>query len=75
MTTAACLVLDIGLPGMNGFEVAQRLRKIPEGAGATIVAITGYGQPDDRKRSQEAGFDQHLVKPLDPVVVQRILSS
>jgi len=67
--------LDIGLPGMNGFEVAQRLRKIPEGVRATIVAITGYGQPDDRKRSQEAGFDQHLVKPLDPVVVQRILSS
>jgi PAS domain S-box-containing protein len=62
------LFLDIGLPGMNGYEVARALRE--EGfEHALIVAISGYGQPDDRRRSREAGFDRHLVKPIDQAVI------
>jgi CheY-like chemotaxis protein len=57
------ILLDIGLPGMNGFEVAKTLRD--EGfANEVIVAVSGYGQPEDRERSRQAGFDEHLVKPV-----------
>ncbi len=56
--------LDIGLPGMNGYEVAKELRSRPEGKGMLIYAMTGYGQEEDRKRSLAAGFDGHLVKPV-----------
>ena len=57
------ILLDIGLPGMNGFEVARTLRD--EGfANEVIVAVSGYGQPEDRERSRQAGFDDHLVKPV-----------
>jgi signal transduction histidine kinase/ActR/RegA family two-component response regulator len=59
------VLLDIGLPGMNGYEVAKALRRQPECAGALIVALTGYGQEEDRGRSLTAGFDAHLVKPVD----------
>ncbi|MGH7127507.1 MAG: PAS domain S-box protein, partial [Planctomycetaceae bacterium] len=61
--------LDIGLPGMDGYEVARRLRDRPECAAALLVALTGYGQEEDRRRSRESGFDEHLVKPpaLDDV--------
>jgi len=58
-------LLDIGLPGMDGTELARRLRALPECAGAVLVAVTGYGQDSDRERTQAAGFDHHLVKPLD----------
>ncbi len=55
--------MDIGLPGMNGFEVARTLRD--EGfTSEVIVAVSGYGQPEDRERSRQAGFDDHLVKPV-----------
>ncbi len=60
------ILLDIGLPGLNGYEVARRLREHPEGGAVRIYAITGYGQDDDRRRSLEAGFDGHLVKPVIP---------
>jgi signal transduction histidine kinase/ActR/RegA family two-component response regulator len=67
------LLLDIGLPGMTGYEVARQLRR--EGFEHTkIVAISGYGQPDDRQRSREAGFDEHLVKPVDPAALLAVLS-
>ena len=59
------VVLDIGLPGIDGYEVARRLRARPETAGALIVAVTGYGQKEDRARSRAAGFDHHLVKPIE----------
>jgi two-component system CheB/CheR fusion protein len=59
------VVLDIGLPGMDGYEVARSLRARPETAGALIVAVTGYGQKEDRERSRAAGFDHHLVKPIE----------
>jgi CheY-like chemotaxis protein len=59
------VLLDIGLPGMNGYTVAERLRALPGLGSVKLIAMTGYGQEDDRKRSREAGFDHHLVKPVD----------
>jgi PAS domain S-box-containing protein len=58
------VLLDIGLPGMNGYEVARQLRSLPEFRDTVLVALTGYGQSQDRRRSEEAGFDHHLVKPV-----------
>lgn len=59
------IVLDIGLPGMDGYEVARRIKKNPALAGIRLVAHTGYGSPEDRRRAMEAGFDAHLVKPAE----------
>jgi CheY-like chemotaxis protein len=59
------VLLDIGMPGMSGYEVARRLRAVPTPPGALLVALTGYGQDEDRRRALEAGFDYHLVKPVD----------
>jgi PAS domain S-box-containing protein len=67
--------LDIGMPGMDGYEVAHRLMELPQLAGTVLVAQTGWGQDDDRRRSQEAGFAQHLVKPTDPVTLRSLLVS
>ena len=58
------VLLDIGLPKLNGYEVCRRIRKEPWGAAITIIALTGWGQDEDRKKSTEAGFDAHLVKPV-----------
>ena len=70
----ACL-LDIGLPGMDGHELARRLRAQPATAGALLVAVTGYGQAQDREASSRAGFDHHLVKPVDMGELERILTA
>jgi CheY-like chemotaxis protein len=59
------VLLDIGLPGMDGFEVARRLRAMPALAGAFLVAMSGYGSDEDRATALEAGFDEYLVKPVD----------
>ena len=59
-------LLDIGLPGVDGHELARRLRARPWGRGVRLVALTGWGQPGDRQRAADAGFDEHLVKPVDP---------
>lgn len=59
------LILDIGLPGMDGFEVARQLRNSPESKDALLIALTGYGEAESRQRSQHAGFDHHVVKPAD----------
>lgn len=67
------VLLDIGLPGMNGYEVARRLRT-RQGRGLRIVAVTGWGQAEDRKQSAEAGFDLHLVKPVETEQLQAILA-
>jgi two-component system CheB/CheR fusion protein len=57
--------IDVGLPGVDGYEVARRLRADANGGGAYLVALTGYGQPEDQRRAAAAGFDVHLVKPVD----------
>ncbi|HXS20349.1 MAG TPA: response regulator [Steroidobacteraceae bacterium] len=67
--------LDIGLPGMDGYEVAERLRELPQAKGAVLIAITGYGQEDDRQRSQRAGIDHHLVKPVAPDALRSLIDS
>jgi len=59
------VLLDIGLPGMNGFEVANRLRSDPASRDALLIALTGYGEAESRQRSAQAGFDFHMVKPAD----------
>lgn len=66
-------ILDIGLPDMDGYELAGRLRSDTRTAGATLIALTGYGQPQDRELSNAAGFDHHLVKPADQQELLRIL--
>jgi two-component system CheB/CheR fusion protein len=66
--------LDIGLPGMDGYEIARRLREFPETAGSCLVALTGYGQAENRLRSGDSGFDEHLVKPADPVALVEIVA-
>jgi DNA-binding response OmpR family regulator len=67
------VVLDLGLPGLDGFEVARRLRADPTQKGVLIIALSGYGQASDRQRSEEAGVDQHLVKPVDFKALQAAL--
>ena len=59
------VLLDIGMPGMDGYEVARRIRAMPSGGGTPLIALTGWGQQEDIRRCFEAGFDHHLVKPLD----------
>jgi CheY-like chemotaxis protein len=67
------VLLDVGLPGMDGYELARRLRA--EGlAGNLLVSVTGYGQEEDRRKAAEAGFDHHLIKPVDPDTLLRLVS-
>ena len=70
----AVVLLDLGMPGMNGLEVARRMREDPEMRKPTLVALTGWGQREDRRRTSEAGFDYHLVKPADLGALQSILA-
>ena len=69
------VVLDIGMPGMNGYEVARRMRRQPALRNKTIVALTGYGQEADRQKSAEAGFDAHLVKPVEPSALEALIEA
>jgi CheY-like chemotaxis protein/two-component sensor histidine kinase len=68
------VMLDIGLPGMSGYDVARKMRLLPEMQKALLVAQTGWGQEEDRRRSAEAGFDAHLVKPVDQAALQKLLA-
>jgi len=68
------VLLDIGMPRLNGYEVARRMRAEPWGKGMMLVAVTGWGLEEDRRRSQEAGFDAHIVKPVDPNVLTDLLT-
>jgi signal transduction histidine kinase len=68
------VLCDIGLPEMDGYEVASALRRNPETAATRLIAVSGYDRDEDRHRSEEAGFDLHLNKPVDPVELQRLLS-
>jgi len=69
------VLLDLGMPGMNGLEIARRVREDPEARGVILVAVTGWGQREDRRRTTEAGFDYHLIKPADVATLQSILSN
>jgi signal transduction histidine kinase len=69
------ILLDIGLPRMNGYEVAERIRSDPENRDILIVAVSGYGQQEHRLRSKQAGFDQHVVKPIDPTALSGLLAA
>ena len=66
--------LDIGLPRMNGYQVASELRTLTGLENAHLVALTGYGQEEDRRLSEEAGFAQHLMKPVDPEEIRALLA-
>jgi CheY-like chemotaxis protein len=68
------VLLDIGLPEMNGYEVARRLREMEGQSALRLVALTGYGQSDDRARAMAAGFDAHLAKPVDLDALERFLA-
>jgi two-component system CheB/CheR fusion protein len=68
------VLLDIGLPKLNGYEVARRIRQQPWGRDVILVALTGWGQDEDRRRSQEAGFNFHIVKPLELAVLEKLLA-
>ncbi len=68
------VLLDIGLPGLDGYQVAGRLRRRRRTAKALLVALTGYGQEEDQRLSREAGFDHHLTKPVDPLIIYELLA-
>jgi CheY-like chemotaxis protein len=71
----AVILLDIGMPDMNGYEVARALRATSWGRQIKLVAVTGWGQEDDQRRSAEAGFDRHVTKPVDPIALEAYLES
>jgi CheY-like chemotaxis protein len=67
------ILLDIGMPRMDGYEVCRRIRQEPTVEGAVVVALTGWGDEEDRRLSRAAGFDNHLVKPVDPTALQGLI--
>jgi CheY-like chemotaxis protein len=69
------ILMDIGMPRLNGYDAARRIRREPWGHNMLMVATTGWGKEEDRRRSKEAGFDLHMVKPIDISAVQEILAS
>jgi PAS domain S-box-containing protein len=69
------ILMDIGMPGLNGYEAARRIREQPWAGSTLLVALSGWGQEGDKERSQQAGFDRHLVKPVEPAALEEILST
>jgi PAS domain S-box-containing protein len=69
------VLLDIGLPGMDGYQVAEELRLDPDSKNTVLVALTGYGQAADRQQTHDAGFDRHLIKPVDPTLLRTLLAT
>jgi PAS domain S-box-containing protein len=69
------LLLDIGMPGLNGYDLARRVRESPWGRSAMVIAVTGWGQDQDRERSRQAGFDHHLVKPVEMATLEKLLNA
>ena len=69
------VLLDIGMPKLNGFDACRRIREQPWGRDVYLVALTGWGQEEDRRRTREAGFDHHFVKPVEPEAIVRLLAS
>ena len=68
------VLLDIGLPGMNGYDVAKQLRQMKLARAQCLIAMTGYGSEEDRQRTEEAGFDHHIVKPIEPAELNKLLA-
>jgi len=68
------VLLDIGLPKLNGYEVCRRIRELPGGERIVVVALTGWGQEQDRRKSKEAGFNEHLVKPIEYGELMKLLA-
>lgn len=68
------VLLDIGLPKLNGYEVAQRIREKPWGVSMFLIAVTGWGQDEDRERSSEVGLNLHMVKPVEPSALEKLLA-
>jgi CheY-like chemotaxis protein len=69
------ILLDIGLPRLNGYEACRQIRHQPWGARVVLVALTGWGMEEDRDKSRDAGFDHHLVKPVDTAVLLKLLGT
>jgi signal transduction histidine kinase/ActR/RegA family two-component response regulator len=69
------VLLDIGMPRLDGYEVCRRIRQQPWGSGMLVVALTGWGQVEDQRRTEEAGFDRHMVKPIEPAALMKLLAS
>jgi len=69
------VLLDIGLPKLNGYEVAQHIRQQDWGGAMFLVAVTGWGQDEDRRRAQDAGMNLHMVKPVEPAALDRVLAT
>ena len=69
------VLLDIGMPNLDGYDACRRIRQQPWGQGMFLIALTGWGQEEDRRRTEEAGFNQHMVKPVDPAVLMKLLAS
>ena len=67
-------LVDLGLPGLDGYTLARRARRNPRMRGVRLVALTGYGQVEDRHRALEAGFDAHVTKPVDPATLRELLA-
>ena len=68
------ILLDIGMPKLNGYDVARRIREQQWSEGTMLIALTGWGQDEDKRRASEAGFDRHFTKPLDPAELQRVIT-
>jgi CheY-like chemotaxis protein len=69
------VLLDIGLPRMNGYEAARHLRQEPWGKSMALIALTGWGQEEDKRRAMEAGFDNHLTKPVEAAALEKLLGA
>src|SRR6185295_17150642 len=69
------VILDIGLPGLNGYQVARKIRAETWGQSLLLIALTGWGQEEDKRRATEAGFDHHLTKPIDQQMLEKFLAS
>ena len=66
-------LVDIGLPGLNGYDLARRLLALPQARGITLIAQTGWGRDEDRELSRQAGFQHHLIKPIDHQLLEKLL--
>jgi CheY-like chemotaxis protein len=67
------VLMDLGMPRMDGYQLARRIRALPGGKAMTLIAVSGWGQAADLARSREAGIDQHLLKPVDPARLREML--